>query len=489
MTSNHFFDRLTERASGLQAPLCPGLDPRLPASTTPAEVYGALIAHADRILDATRALALCYKPNLAFYERHGAEGWRALKTIIARLQTVAPVVADAKRGDIGSTAVAYASAIFEDLNADAVTVSPALGPEALVPFLAHRDRGVFALLRTSNPGADLVQEQLLATGLPSWRANLEWLETLRLSYPNLAYVIGATQPMVLIEARRIAPTAWFLAPGVGTQGADPARTMRFGARADGDGLIVPVSRGIDEATDPEAAARDLSEALNIIRRAAPDGPPAEAVETREDGDPLNALVRQLFAAGCVRFGEFTLKSGLVSPVYLDLRRLVARPATLAAVAGHYATTLRDLDFDHIAALPYAALPIGTAVALHAGLSLVYPRKDKKGYGTDVQVEGVFATGDRAVIIDDVVTRGDAKLEALMVLRAAGLVVTDMVVLVDREEGAQKLLTAQGTSLHAVMTLSELARRAHHLGLITEADFARTMTFIAGADARATAPNP
>lgn len=472
MTSSPFFDRLAERARTAGTLLCPGLDPRLSPGLEGPDAYRALVEHAERLLDATAPLALCFKPNLAFYERHGADGWRALADIIPRLQRVAPVIADAKRGDIGSTATAYAHAIFDTLGADAVTVSAALGPEGLLPFLERPDRGVFALLRTSNPGADLVQEQLLATGLPAWRAQLEWLEALRLSHPGLGYVVGATHPMVLLEARRVAPSAWFLAPGVGAQGADPARTLRAGARKDGLGLIVPVSRAIDAATDPASAAEVIAALLPVTSREPETGTVSES-----DADPRDHLVRLLVAAGCVRFGTFTLKSGLVSPVYLDLRRLVARPSTLAAIAGHYAVALAELHCDHLAALPYAALPIGTAVSLHTGLSLVYPRKERKGYGTDAPVEGVFAPGDTAVILDDVVTRGDAKLEALAQLRAAGLEVSDMVVLVDREEGAGELLAAHGARLHAVMTLRELAARAHRLGLIDADALGRVEAFV------------
>jgi uridine monophosphate synthetase len=469
MTTVPFFERLAARAEAVGSLLCPGLDPRLPPGT--ADVHAALLAHARRILEATRGLALCYKPNAAFYEVHGAEGWRALADVVSLLQAEAPVIVDAKRGDIGSTAEAYASALFDGLGADAITVSAGLGPDGLKPFLGRPDRGVFALLRTSNPGADLVQEAPLATGLPAWRGQLGWLEALRREHPQLGYVIGATVPSALREARQAAPSAWILAPGVGAQGADAATTLALGADARGLGLVVPVSRGLDQAADARTAA--LALAAELRPRPAAGSPATGAV-----GDDLDALVELLVDAGCVKFGSFKLKSGIMSPVYLDLRRLVAHPRTLAVVAGHYARLLDGLAFDHIAGLPYAALPIGTAVALATGRPLVYPRKERKGYGTDVAVEGVFAPGDTAVILDDVVTRGDAKLEALAQLRAAGLRVADMVVLVDREEGATALMAAEGTRLHSVMTLSELARRAHHLGRIDDAALTAVKVFVA-----------
>jgi uridine monophosphate synthetase len=469
MSNLTFFQRLAARAEAIGSLLCPGLDPRIPNGTP--DVHAALVAHARRILEATRGLALCYKPNAAFYEVHGAEGWRALGDVMALLRAEAPVIVDAKRGDIGSTAEAYATALFDGLGADAVTVSAGLGPDGLKPFLGRPDRGVFALLRTSNPGADLVQEAPLAIGLPAWRGQLGWLEVLRREHPQLGYVIGATVPEALREARRQAPSAWFLTPGVGAQGADAATTLALGADARGFGLVVPVSRGLDQSADAHAAARALAAELRPRANGRLVAADANA------GDDLDALVGLLVEAGCVRFGSFKLKSGITSPVYLDLRRLVAHPRTLAVVAGHYARLLDGLAFDHIAGLPYAALPIGTAVALATGRPLVYPRKERKGYGTDVAVEGVFAPGDTAVILDDVVTRGDAKLEALVQLRGAGLRIVDMVVLVDREEGATALMAAEGTRLHSVMTLSELARRAHRLGCIDDAALAAVQAFV------------
>jgi uridine monophosphate synthetase len=472
-----FFEAVSARIATTGSLVCVGLDPRLPDTVSKDGVHAALLAHAERLLKATRDVACCFKPNLAFYERHGAEGWRALADIVGMLREAAPVIVDAKRGDIGSTATAYAEAVFDTLDADAVTVSAGLGPDGLVPFLARGDRGVFALLRTSNAGADLVQEALLATGLPHWRGQLDWLEGLRLSHPNLGYVVGATVPMALLEVRRLAPDAWLLAPGVGAQGADAARTARIGANATGRGLIVPISRAIDESVDPAAAARALASELSLIRRETPnEGSNTNDGIMAEDG--RDALVRALVAAGCVRFGTFRLKSGLESPVYLDLRRLVARPAALATVAMWMARAIDGCSYDHLAALPYAALPIGTAMALHNGDSLIYPRRERKGYGTDVAIEGVFEQGDTVLVVDDVVTRGDAKLEALTTLRGAGLEVRDMVVLVDREEGAEALLATHGTRLHAVLTLADLARRARRLGLISADDEARTLAFIA-----------
>jgi uridine monophosphate synthetase len=168
-----------------------------------------------------------------------------------------------------------------------------------------------------------------------------------------------------------------------------------------------------------------------------------------------AIADGLLDLGCVRFGEFTLKSGVQSPIYIDLRRLIARPALLAEVAAAYTALLRPLTFDLLAALPYAALPIGTVVGLHGNWPLVYPRKEAKSYGTKAVIEGLYQPGQHAVVLDDLITAGGSKLEGIEKLAAAGLTVSDIVVLIDRQSGGVDFMAQYGYHLHSVFTLSEL----------------------------------
>lgn len=170
---------------------------------------------------------------------------------------------------------------------------------------------------------------------------------------------------------------------------------------------------------------------------------------------LIPLVDGLLEAGCVRFGQFTLKSGLQSPIYLDLRRLIAYPSLLAQVAQAYLPTLQPLTFQRLAALPYAAIPIVTAISLAGNYPFIYPRKEAKEYGTRAEIEGEYQPGEQIVVVDDVATTGSSKFEAIEKLQAAGLIVREVVVLIDRQSGARRSLAQAGFALHAVLTLSDL----------------------------------
>ena len=192
---------------------------------------------------------------------------------------------------------------------------------------------------------------------------------------------------------------------------------------------------------------------------------------------LFGLADGLLAAGCIKFGEFTLKSGLLSPIYIDLRQIITYPKLLAQVGAAYLPLLKELQFTRIAGLPYAAVPIATAISLAGDYPMIYPRKETKNYGTRAEIEGEYHAGETVVVIDDLTTTGGSKFEAIEKLTGAGLVIRDIVVLVDRQSGAREALSMAGFRLHAVLTISELLDYWEQTGRVEKVKINATRAFL------------
>ncbi len=471
--STGFFAKLAAAVARNDSLLCVGLDPapaQIPAryraapadatgvaDASPATLTAAIVAWNRDVIDQTADLVCAYKPNIAFYEALGTPGLEALRATLDHIPAHIPVILDVKRGDIGSTADAYAKACFVEWGVDAVTLSPYLGRDSIDPFAAYGDKGLFVLCHTSNPSAGDLQHLEVADWQqldrePNQPLYIHVARTATAWSPNVGLVVGATYPDAIAAVRAAAPAAWFLVPGIGAQGGDLEATLEAGLRSDGAGLIISASRSVCGAPDIRAAAQQMRDAINAARKElATANRPAPTAAPQAHA----ALSSALHDLGSVKFGAFKLASGIESPIYVDLRLLVSRPSLLAQAAQRYAQLLAPLACDRICGVPYAALPIATAVALESDIPLIYPRKEIKEHGLGKEIEGAWQPGERVVIIEDLITSGGSTIATAERLRAAGLIVEHAIVLIDREQGGVANLAAAGITAHAVFTLSEL----------------------------------
>ena len=201
--------------------------------------------------------------------------------------------------------------------------------------------------------------------------------------------------------------------------------------------------------------------------------------TNKLSNELSNLADGLLEAGCIKFGEFTLKSGLKSPIYIDLRYIISFPKLLETIGAAYLPLLKGLNFKRIAGLPYAAIPIATAVSLQGNYPMIYPRKEVKTYGTKAEIEGEYHAGETVVVIDDLATTGGSKFEAIEKLTGVGLGVKDIVVLVDRQSGAKESLEQAGYALHAVLTITQLLDHWEGNGKVSKEKIEETRAFLKG----------
>lgn len=282
--SGAFNTRLTGAARANDSLLCVGLDPdleRFPSSLgADPNISRAIVTFNAGVIAATADLVCAYKPNLGFYLAHGAAGVAALEETRRLIPADIPVILDAKVGDVGSTAEAYATGYFETWDFDAVTVNPYLGEDSLAPFLRRGDRGVIVVCKTSNPGSsDLQDLQLDAAGdrQPMYLTVADRVAAWAERWPaTLGLVVGATYPAELAAIRRRCPSLPILLPGVGAQSGDLEASVRAGLDDEGAGLMVSASRsvifaGVDDGDDwpvaVRAAAVELRAAINSVRAA------------------------------------------------------------------------------------------------------------------------------------------------------------------------------------------------------------------------------
>lgn len=482
-----FFQRLESISHAKDTVLCIGLDPAFSAEETAAKGQQACAAKAlernVRIIEATAEYVAAYKPNIAFYEALGNAGMDALRKTIDTIPKEIPVIIDAKRGDIASTAEAYAQALFGELHADAVTLNPYLGLDTLDPFLEWKGKGIFVLCRTSNPGAGFLQD-IIVDGKPLY---IEVAERCAELQEKAGLVVAGNDVEALRKVRMVAPSQWFLSPGIGTQGGQADLAFAAGARDDGKGILVVAARSIADASDPAKAAVALRDAMRTARDTMlklnkteniQAAVPAAKATSKAIPDLRKAFVDALLSTGCFRLGEFTLKSGKKSPFYIDLRKLVSDPRAMKIAARAYASLASECEYDRIAGIPAAGLPLATAASIEIGKPMIWPRMPVKEHGTGNRVEGEFCAGEHILLLDDLITTGASKIEAIDILRSEGLIVQDLVVLIERGAQGRRDMDSAKVNLRAFIHVKELFGVLLQNGTIDSRKYEQLMEYVA-----------
>ncbi|CAK4084006.1 unnamed protein product [Aphanomyces euteiches] len=424
-----FFQQIRRRAVEINSLLCVGLDPHV--SELPEHTGAAAERFCLDLISQTTDVAVAYKPNAAFFEVFGAEGISALDRVIAAVPPQIPVLLDAKRGDISTTAAAYASAAFHSAKAHGITLAPYMGKDSIDPFLdmsKYPEKGCFVLCKTSNPSADDFQTLTLSDGSMLYETVAkkahEWN-----SQDNIGLVVGATDVQALRNVRRIVPEMWILAPGLGAQGGNLEEAVLAGLSDDGFGLLLPVSRGISKATNPREAAIALRDAINVVR------------ETKR------AQVQTQFLSFCLdcsvlKLGSFTLKSGRQSPYFFNAG-LFKTGRMLRELGRFYAKTIHasGLEFDVLFGPAYKGITLAASVAIafdelyDRDVPFAFNRKEAKDHGEGGLLVGADVAGRRVLLIDDVITAGTAITEAMQILTHAKANVVGVCISLDRQEKA------------------------------------------------------
>lgn len=467
-----FFHQISTRSQSINSLLCIGLDPHLKElnlsqSSSEEERAEAAYQFCKRIIDATHPHAVCYKPNAAFFEAIGAKlGCITLRRVVDAIPEGIPVLLDVKRGDIGSTAAAYAEACYDEidgLKGHGVTLSPLMGWDSVEPFVTgkYSNKGAFLLCKTSNPGSnDLLALTLQNETLFEKIARLtnEWSQKAESespdsssatpSPPRLGLVVGATDPQALSAARKSAgQSIWILAPGVGAQGGDLDAACQAGLNDEGSGMLVPVSRGISRASDPAAEALKLKDGINAARTA--------VLQSREKGEKSEggiAPYQQEFLEfslkeGVLKFGSFVLKSGRTSPYFFNAGLFSSGSALFklgkSYAAAIMASELVDKDgkvtFDVVFGPAYKGISLGALVtaALYSDFGVdtgfAYNRKEAKDHGEGGILVGASMAQKRVLIVDDVITAGTAIRESHQLLQKIGAKPVGVAIALDRAE--------------------------------------------------------
>jgi uridine monophosphate synthetase len=464
----NFTEKLTTAIARNQSLLFVGLDPNpemLPSRYRDLELLEALGDWLEGVIEETVDRVCAYKPTLGFYLALGKGGLELLDRVLAAIPAEIPIILDAKHGDL-NTASALAKTVFDQWQVDAITLNPYAGQDAVAPFLIHPDKAVFVLCHTSNPAQAL--QEYPDPKSPFYLQVVKEAKTWGIP-EQLGLEVGAVAVDVWQKIRKIAPERWILARSIWAEDCDFEAICAAGLNSSGEGLLIPVPQDLLGSDHLAVEVRDLNQTIDRLRNQATLEnarcdlwmPDVCLLEENSHQD----LILQLFDIGCILFGEFVQASGELFPYYIDLRKIISNPQLFHQVLNAYADILETLKFDRIAGIPYGSLPTATGLSLRLHHPMIFPRKEVKAHGTRRLVEGNFLPGERVAVVDDILISGKSVMAGAQKLKSVGLVVEDIVVLIDHERGVKDRLKTNGYRAHSVLTLSEITETLGRSGRI------------------------
>ncbi len=395
------------------------------------------------MIEATLPHAAAYKPNIAFFEALGKEGWQALLDVVRLIPPEVPVLLDAKRGDISTTAEAYAMACLQGTGATGVTLHGYMGVDSVAPFMKDPRAGAFVLCKTSNPSSADFQTLECTNGKQLYeevaRKAGEWGAQFQ---DRIGLVVGATDVEALRKVRALVPEMWILAPGIGAQGGDLDAACAAGMSASGGKLLLPISRGISSAASPAMAAEHFRFAINTARKIKATTAANKAAAESAGGlkGYQSEFIRFAIDSQVLLLGSFTLKSGRVSPYFFNAGKFTSGLA-LKKLAAFYAQTIVDsqLEFDVLFGPAYKGITLASAVAVALAeltgrdVPFAYNRKEAKDHGEGGVLVGADMKDKKVVIVDDVITAGTAIRQSMDLLASVGAQVVGVALALDRQE--------------------------------------------------------
>ncbi|MDJ0597620.1 MAG: bifunctional orotidine-5'-phosphate decarboxylase/orotate phosphoribosyltransferase [Crocosphaera sp.] len=474
----NFFEKLTQRITSNDTLLILGLDPNpemMPQGQDTHQGQQSLIIALETwlkwVIEETAELVCAYKPTLGFYEALGSEGLDLLLKVIAAIPDNIPIILDAKHGDINTSTI-FAKTIFEQWQVDAVTVSPYAGQDHIAPFLVYLDQGVFVLCHTSNPSAVALQEYPTEEA-PFYLQVIKEAKTWA-TPEQLFLEVGTTNLEVIKKIRSLAPERLLLMRSIWSKGNDIHEILKAALTPTGDGVLIPIPQDFLKSETLKEKVKTLNQDINQYRKSI-----TQDLQNCElwspnvcllNSHPHQDLILQLYDIGCLLFGEYVQASGSTFSYYIDLRKIISKPQLFHQVLTAYADILKNLSFDRIAGIPYGSLPTATGLSLMLNHPMIYPRKEVKAHGTRRLIEGHFQAGEKVVIVDDILITGKSVREGAEKLTSSGLIVEDIVVFIDHEQGVKDKLKNEGYNAYAVLTISEITETLYEAGRINEQQY-------------------